>query len=551
LLKPRKTVSDIKAYSPPLEGRRGKIRLDFNENTEAKKWGIYPEYKRLMSSLSGFYDLPEKNIFISNGTGEAIFLISFTFIEPGKDKALVFNPTFALIPHYLKISGSKLNQLSLEQDLKYNISLIEKELKKKFKIVMLASPDNPTGAQINKENIKKWCSGYPETLFVIDEAYAEYSEGSAIDLIKKYNNLIIIRTFSKAWGLAGLRFGIVLADSSIIRELLKVRTPYSINSQAVETVINCLIQKNKIIKKARELLIRKKDVIRSVENLGYKTHSGGGNFFLIKTGVENKIFCEYFKKNNILVRDQSDKHLLNGYVRVTVGTKNENERFLKTLKKYNKERAVIFDLDDTLVDVSKSYDHTILTIVNKNTSEKITRKDIYKIRSEGGFNDDWVTIHELLKRRRVNKDLTDIINESREFYLKIARDKELLLINKELLKLLAERFRIYVFTGRPHNEYDKIWGNKLNKYFTKVYCVDDFKGLKPKPSPEMLMNIMKKEKIKNGYYIGNSVDDMISARLAGLIPVGIEKTMDENTLKNRGAQTVLKNINDIKGMFML
>ena len=561
MIEPRKTIRDMDAYNPPLEGRRGKVRLDFNENTAGsgitieglpdEEINTYPEYNLFMTELSKVFDMPIERMLPTNGTGEAISLIAFTFIEPSIDKALTSDPTFALIPHYLKIAGAKLMQVPSTNNYDFDLNSIEANLESGVKLVILASPDNPTGAMISPEQVLSWCERYPKTLFVIDEAYAEYSDASSLALTLEFDNLLVTRTFSKSWGMAGLRLGVIFGSPRLMNFLRMVRAPYSVNSMAVNAARAILGRKDLLLSEAKNLMVRKKRFADLVEERGFRTHSAGGNFFLVKAGIDAKPLTNYLRDEGVLVRDQSSRRGMDGIFRITVGTDEENKRLINLLDSYCKKRAVIFDLDDTLVDTSKSYDSVISELVLSKSGIPLKHGELSALREQGGFNDDWESTHELLRRRNVDVSLDVVSREGKRIYLSKARENEKLLVDPDLFEKLSSRSRLFIFTGRTRDEYEPVWKHALDGYFECVFCKDDFKDLAAKPSPDMLIEIRRKTGIDMGIYVGNSVDDMRSAKEAGMTAIGVASTCSGETLIKAGASMVIDDVNALKGVFRL
>lgn len=546
---PKRLVQGLAGYHAPLEGRRGATRLDFNENTigfpqhyptglPVESFTVYPEYQSLLEQLAALYQVPIASLMLTNGSDEALFVIPNTFLEPGEDVALHCSPTFPMIIHDLRLSGATLTEISLTTDLTYPVEEIEAALKQQFhKLVILASPDNPTGAVMDKATVLRWCQQFPDTLFVIDEAYSEY-EGPGFTLlheVERTPNLMVTRTFSKAWGLAGCRLGFVVAHPELVGYMKRVRSPYSVNQLAVETALNLLPNAGDVMKSARQAKERRNELIATLKKRGYNVRAGGGNFFLLELGLAAKPFERFLAKRRILVRDRSSHPLLVGTVRVSVGSQGENELFLQALTDFEKTTALVFDLDDTLVDTSESFDVTVAFLIRKFSDVPLGQNELQKLRLEGGYNDDWLATQELLKRRGVEMTYEAIAQEGTRVYLNLAEEAETPLMDWANLTRLAQRYRLFIITGRHRQEYDKVWAERLNPYFEQVLCCDDVAGLKAKPSSDYFHHLRDKHQLETCFYIGNSVDDMTSATGANFMPLGITKTVDAETLTQQGA----------------
>ena len=213
--------------------------------------------------------------------------------------------------------------------------------------------------------------------------------------------------------------------------------------------------------------------------------------------------------------------------------------------------AVIFDLDGTLVDTSKSFDETIKQMVQRYSGEALSDQEIASLRQEGGYNDDWVTTAELLRRRGFVEPFSKIVQEATELYLQLAPSNEFALFDDQLLLAIAERKIFFIVTGRTRPEYDPIWGERLDPLFKRVYCLHDVPGKAPKPSPDYLLHLIADFNLENGVYVGNAVDDMWAARDANLTRIGIASTLPAKALSEAGAQIVLQSVNELRQVFSL
>lgn len=557
----RTSVQNIKAYSPPLEGRRQFTRLDFNENTtgypeyfegtDGNLLTAYPEYEAFTEQLANLLEVTPDQLLITNGSDEALFVISFCFIEPSRDTAITANPTFALIPHYLKLVQSQLIEIPFTAAYQYDTEAIENTLSTTVvKLAIFASPDNPVGALIPLEKLEHWCQKHPQTLFVIDEAYTEYSRQTALPLIKKYSNLLVTRTFSKAWGLAGLRLGCVIGHPELIATLRCVRSPYSVNTMAVHMASKLIPHYRQVVSDAQKTMERKASLITSIEGRGYSVVNGNGNFFMVKVGWLAADWSAFFRKQQILIRDRSSHPKLPGMVRVSVGSQKEVQQFIDGLDTYRQKSILVFDMDGTLVDTSKSFDITVARLVEKHSGKPFKQEELEALRTRGGFNDDWDATRHLLKQRGIDKSYKEIAIEGQAIYLSLAKEAEEWLIEPKTLKALKKRYRLAVATGRYRNEFDSVWKERFAPYFEVVVCQDDISPLKKKPEPDIIQQALTLMNASEGVYIGNSVDDMIAAHAAGLRAIGLSTTMSSEALVKAGAETVLSQPNQLEGLLV-
>lgn len=564
---PKKTVLELGVYQSPPEGRTPFVRLDLNENTvgfapstntidEAFPFNMYPEYGEISLAFAEMFGVAPGNIILTNGSDEALSVVAQTFVEPGVDTALVSDPTFFMIPHFLKIAGAKLKSIPLRSDMTFDEAAIENGLASGVKLAVFATPDNPTGAILNPEHILNWCKQFPNILFVIDEAYAEYSGLSLTDRALEHENLLVIRTLSKAWGLAGLRLGIVLGQEKLINYLKIVRPPYSVNAAAVSAARQMVGKRDEVMLQAKETMHRKAGVVSALKARGYKLVEGAGNFILLGVGFNSKEFSQYLRQRSILVRDRSQgaapgEHALWGFVRIAIGTTGENQRLLDAIDEFNAQYAVSFDLDGTLVDTTDSFDRTVDLLVTKFSGNGLLNGELASLRAEGGFNNNWDAAEEVLLRRGFKVQRQELEKAALEFYFELAKTKEKLMIELALLSTLRKRHPVFIVTGRSRMEYDPLWGQIFDQICNKVYCVDDVPQAKPKPAPDHLTAMLNHNNLGAGVYIGNSVDDMRAALSAGMTAIAVTSTLSADQLRAAGAHLVLKSPDQLDKVFLV
>ncbi|MBN1433774.1 histidinol-phosphate aminotransferase family protein [Candidatus Fermentibacterales bacterium] len=349
----RESVRASVAYQPPLEGRASMVRLDFNESSppgtldqlvlERRCIEMYPEYDRAVAMLSVHWGIDRENLLLCNGSSEGIMLVSFCFTEPGRTVAVVARPTFALIPHYLRIAGALVTEVDVDPAcFELPLGDLERALEGGAGIVFLASPDNPTGAVVPVEWLEDARRRFPGCLFVLDQAYAEYVADDPCRMLHAASagsNLLVLRTFSKAWGLAGLRIGAVVGNGNLIGELSKLRTPYSVNAAAVGALCAVISDAPSAPRRGALETARRRDrLVDQVRGLGLECRGSPANFVLIELGGSHaaRAFCDLCRSRALLVRDRSDCHGMEGVVRASVGPDRQNELLLDCIGEYLK-----------------------------------------------------------------------------------------------------------------------------------------------------------------------------------------------------------------------
>lgn len=331
----RKNILNLKPYSSArdeFEGGNG-IFLDANENPFGQL-NRYPDphQKKIKEKLSIINRISTENIFLGNGSDEVIDLAFRIFCEPGIDKVLTFSPTYGMYEVSANINNVELINLDLNADFQIDLKTLKPYLNdENLKIIFICSPNNPTGNSI--KNIEYILENFSGIVF-IDEAYIDFSpEESFRNQIKKYPNLIVSQTFSKAWGMACVRVGIAYASEEIINFYNKVKPPYNIsqlNQNAVLEVLNDenikIVSENiKLILKEKKLLIQNLKQLKLVQKI-YPTDA---NFILIEVENADEIYQKLVEEN-VIVRNRNN--VIKNCLRITVGSPQENLKLIKTLK---------------------------------------------------------------------------------------------------------------------------------------------------------------------------------------------------------------------------
>ena len=348
----KKAVVDLSGYiSPPQDELQAKLNQNespFDIPLEIKNelledfgklaWNRYPvnESPVLKEKLAKLHNVKPEQVLLGNGSNQLFQTLLTATLEAG-DKVFYCPPTFSLFDLYVPIYGGQALELPIGPGEQFPVDEIIRTLnEEKPKVALLCSPNNPTGAEIPREDIERILQSYSGLIF-LDEAYGEFSSWSAIKDIDKYENLIISRTFSKAYSMAGLRFGYFIAQAQLINQFRKVNLPYNVNL-LTEAVVSRLIDNDDIMKKQVEFLKFERDRVYSelLKLDSIKVFPSQANFLLIKFPDSKKVFKE-LKELGVLVRDVSGYHLLENHLRVNVGSKEENDLFIESLKKVLKE----------------------------------------------------------------------------------------------------------------------------------------------------------------------------------------------------------------------
>jgi histidinol-phosphate aminotransferase len=341
----RKALARMRPYKPPLEGRGGRLRLDFNENTAGcppavrralarispEAIAMYPEYETAQRRLARFFRVRPEEMLLTNGTDEAIRLVMDAFLEP-RETVLLVEPTFALYRFYTELLGGRVRALRYSDVMEFPGAAVLCALKEKPKIFFLANPNNPTGTLLGRDDLRQILRAASQTVVVVDEAYFEFAGITALDRIRRYDNLIVTRTFSKAMGLAGLRLGCLFACKTLADALRKAQPPYSVNNAALVAAQAAIREGRNVRRYAAEVRRARSMVEGALQRLCIPFFPGTGNFILVDMGERAPAALRALRARGVLLRDRRADFGRVGYVRITVGTRVQARRFVRELE---------------------------------------------------------------------------------------------------------------------------------------------------------------------------------------------------------------------------
>jgi len=300
---------DVRAYPPP----RGSMAI---------------------KAISRFLGFSESEISVANGADEIMDLLMKVFIRKGS-KVMVVEPTFPMYTFFAQLYGGSAVPVLLRPDFRLNVDAILKKADKDTRLLFVCSPNNPTGNQFREADIKKLLQEF-KGVVVVDEAYADFAPSSILNWVRDYDNLAVLRSFSKSFGLAGLRLGYIVSNKSIVKYVQRVVGPFNVNTVTQQTIALAL-QKWSYFKEQINFVINEREWL--MENLtqidGVTPYPSDANFILFKVTKEyltSAIVTERIENRNVLVKDRGHLPLLENCIRVTVGTRNMNETFLSALK---------------------------------------------------------------------------------------------------------------------------------------------------------------------------------------------------------------------------
>lgn len=355
MLRPRNAVSSIPAYHPPLAGRNG-LRLDFNENTAGCSLRVlerlrtlspddlarYPERQPVEAVVARFLGVSGSELLLTNGVDEAIHLLCQTYLNSGNE-ALIVVPTYSMYGIYMAAAGAKVITVPAGNDFTLSLKAIRSSVTARTRMIAIANPNNPTGTFTPADLLLEIACSAPSAAILIDEAYFEFCGQTLLARRHESPNIFITRTFSKAYGLAGLRLGVLIGNADQMTSLRRVCSPYNVNAIALASLPEALADRDYIDGYVNQTLQSRARLEGKLQARGIQFWPSQANFVLVRVGstkTDSQAFVEQMRRRGILVRDRSADHACEGCVRFTLGTTAHADRLLTALDEVFEELSV-------------------------------------------------------------------------------------------------------------------------------------------------------------------------------------------------------------------
>jgi histidinol-phosphate aminotransferase len=348
MLEARAAVQQMQEYHPPLAGRQG-LRLDFNENTvgcspcvlacmralDAEALARYPDREPVEREVGRFLGLDAAQVLLTNGVDEAIHLLCSTYVEPG-DEMLIVVPTFAMYSIFAQGAGAKVVEVRSEvrggAGFCFPVESLLAKISARTRLIAVANPNNPTGAVVSEEVLLQIAEAAPEAALLVDEAYFEFYGETLLARVERPRNTFVARTFSKAYGLAGMRIGVLVGDARQMAMVRRVASPYNVNAVALAVLPEALRDTNYVERYAAEVRRNRDRLEQELRALGLHYWPSRGNFVLVRVGLLHKEFVQALRERGILVRDRNSDPGCEGAVRLTVGSDEHTRVLIEVLR---------------------------------------------------------------------------------------------------------------------------------------------------------------------------------------------------------------------------
>jgi histidinol-phosphate aminotransferase len=343
-VKPRQAVLNMPEYHPPLASREA-LRLDFNENTFAPSPRVleqlrkitsegltkYPEREPAESIVAAHFNLQPNQVLLTNGVDEAIHLMCLAFLE-ADDEALICTPSFFMYDVSVQLMTPHLRHVQADATLAFPFERFMAAINEKTKLIIVASPNNPTGTIVPREQLLAIAAAAPHAVLMVDEAYFHFHGETTLGDIPEIPNLIVARTFSKAYGLANLRLGMLAGNADLLRYLRKVSSPYNVNGIALACLPAALEDEAYLRWYVDQVQNGRDRMVAGLRALGVPFFESHANFILMNIGPKHAELVKAMREHSVLLRDRSADPGCDGFVRITIGVEEHVTRGLAALK---------------------------------------------------------------------------------------------------------------------------------------------------------------------------------------------------------------------------
>ncbi|MGH9435436.1 MAG: pyridoxal phosphate-dependent aminotransferase [Terriglobia bacterium] len=333
MIRARRAVERVEEYQPQPEGRAGLMRLDLNENTVGcppgllralrrmmtPEWcAVYPEYEKSLRTLARYFGVSCGEIIVTNGVDDSIMLICDTFVDPG-DVLVIPSPTFSIFQFFHEVSGGKTRPVRYDRDARLPVSNLI-AAGKRARWMAVANPNNPTGTMFSPADLKLLLKALPRTVVLVDEAYFDFSGVTILPWIRRFPNLIVSRTFSKAFGLAALRIGLMFANAKLLGLMRRIHAVYAVNALAAAAAAEAVRFGSAVEDYAGAVRLNRERFCRDLDRMRIPYIPSSANFVLIRCGPRAPDVVARMRKQGILVRGWGSGPGLERCVRITIGT---------------------------------------------------------------------------------------------------------------------------------------------------------------------------------------------------------------------------------------
>lgn len=505
----------------------------------------YPNVDELRDEIANRFNVDPACVVLTTGADDALDRVCRAFLGTGRE-LLVPVPTFAMLHRFAMMAGSDV--VTVDWSAEFPTDSLISRINKRTGLVAIVSPNNPTGLTATADDLRRVAAAAGDTPVLLDHVYVDYADEDLTGLALSLGNVIVVRTFSKAWGMAGGRVGYALASPTVANIIRNTGNPYPVATMSAAIALRLLKGDGSYLR-AHVASVRREreDLGQRLKKWGSPALPSQGNFLYVNLPGRVKFVRDCLATLGVVTRYFPERPETDSALRISLpGAQPDFDRLVESLGKTLAPEAILFDLDGVIADVTGSYRECSIQTA-RSFDVAMDQRDFESAKLEADSNNDWVLTQRLMAQRGKDVPLDQIVKRYQELYMGTSdrpglRDTERPLIDRAFLEKLAARYPLAIVTGRPREE--ARWfleRENLLDLFDELICMEDA-PLKPDPTP--VLQACRKLGITRAWMIGDSPDDMVAARAADVIPVGVlapgtDADKSRAALEAAGAVTVL------------
>ena len=559
-------------YKGPARPEPGVLKLDGNEGNPPPRTLLedlatadlsqlrdYPDARPLEAEIAERLGVDPARVVVTAGADEALDRVFRAYLTPGRRLVLPV-PAFEMMYRFAAVVGGEIDPVPWTNA--FPTDDVIAALGDAVSLVAIISPNNPTGRTATASDLERVAEAASKVdsgaafgaMVVLDHAYVEYSDQDLTSIAQRFDNVVTVRTFSKAWGLAGCRVGYAVASLEVATLLRNVGSPFPVAGLSLAAVrAQMSTGEAALAEHVEAVRAGRGRLTETLNRLGIETSPAQGNFVLGDFGARCDFVLNGLNALAVRVRRFPHRPEIRNALRITVPDHTEPlNRLLEALETCLAPEALLFDLDGVIANVEESYRRCILETA-ETFGVEVTREELATMVLAGDANNDWVLTQRILAGRGVEASLDAVTEAYQEVYLGTStspglRESERLLVARDVLSSLADRLPLAIVTGRPREEAEWFLEREgLTALFQAVVCMEDG-PLKPDPAP--VRTASSRLGVERAWMIGDTPDDIRAAAGAGAVPIGVvapgpDPTASAVALREAGAATILAAVDDL------
>ena len=526
--------------------------LNALDDTDSDTLRRYPDTGPLHEVLSSKLGVAPEHLLVTAGADDAIDRVCRAVLQPGRNMVVPV-PTFTMIPRFAEMTGAEVKRIDAG-DGNYPTGAVIDAVDEHTSLIIVVSPNNPTGVAADADQIEQIATECPGALVLVDHAYGEFGGDDFTARAPEFPNVVVTRTLSKAWGLAGLRVGYAIADAERIQWLATAGNPYPVSRLSVLIAASWLDEGGgKVEDFVDTVTDERRRLHETLDNLKISRSNSCANFVFARVG-DGLWWRDAMAGFGIGVRAFPKRPGLEDSIRIACpGCDDALERVQHAIETIAAPEAILFDVDGVLADVSNSYRRAIVETA-AHFGATITEAEITEAKAAGDANNDWQVTRRLLKARGIDVALDDVTRVFEELYQGTTEapglwTEESLIVDSDFFdQLQANDLKLGIVTGRPRRDARRFLEHfELSDYFSTVICMEDGPN---KPDPAPVLRALDELDVRQAWFIGDTPDDMHAGRGAKVLPIGIVAPGEDDgamktALLSSGGGTVIDDLKEL------